>query len=316
VLRLDDAWLWDMWFAEDGGRHHVFFLKAPRSLGDPNLRHTNACIGHAVSDDLEHWTTLPDALAPSPSPAFDDRTTWTGSIVRGDVGRWRMFYTGTSTADSGRTQRVGLATSDDLTTWRRHGTPIVEADPRWYEQVTDGGWADLAWRDPFVMADPGGDGWHMLITARATDGAPDERGVIGHARSSDLLQWEVQPPLTAPGSGFGHLEVPQAVEVHGQPVLVFSCLGPELSQTRRARGEQGGIWAAAGASVLGPFDVAAARRLTDESLYSGRLVQDGDAGWSLVAFRNTQPSGGFAGELTDPLPVRAAADGRWSVLDR
>ena len=47
-----DHWLWDFWFARDGDDVHVFYLQAPRSLGDPELRHHNATIGHAVSRDL------------------------------------------------------------------------------------------------------------------------------------------------------------------------------------------------------------------------------------------------------------------------
>ena len=60
-----------------------------------------------------------------------------------------------------------------------------------------------AWRDPWVFADPGGDGWHMLVTARANHGPADDRGVIGHAVSPDLKRWEVRPPISKPGSGFG-----------------------------------------------------------------------------------------------------------------
>src|SRR5262249_20528906 len=108
-----------MWLADDGYQHHLFFLKAPRSLGDPDLRHWPVGIGHAVSDDLRRWTVLDDALAPSDTPAFDDYSTWTGSVVRGDDGRWFMFYTGTSAAEQGRVQRVGLATSDDLLAWHK-----------------------------------------------------------------------------------------------------------------------------------------------------------------------------------------------------
>jgi beta-fructofuranosidase len=55
---LDDRWIWDFWLADDGERHHVFFLQAPRSLGDPDRRHDHATIGHAVSDDLVAWTLV------------------------------------------------------------------------------------------------------------------------------------------------------------------------------------------------------------------------------------------------------------------
>ena len=126
-----------------------------------------------------------------------------------------MFYTGTTqTPDGPLIQQVGLATSTDLLHWvKDERNPLVRADPRWYETL--GGqapWADEHWRDPFVFADPDGDGWHLLITARANTGPLDDRGVIGHARSSDLLNWEVQPPLSDPGAGFGQLEVFQVVE--------------------------------------------------------------------------------------------------------
>src|SRR4051812_23371389 len=35
VLRLDDQWVWDSWVADDGELYHLFFLQAPRALGDP-----------------------------------------------------------------------------------------------------------------------------------------------------------------------------------------------------------------------------------------------------------------------------------------
>jgi beta-fructofuranosidase len=48
VLKLDDEWIWDGWIADTGDAYHLFFLTAPRSLGDPALRHEEARIGHAV----------------------------------------------------------------------------------------------------------------------------------------------------------------------------------------------------------------------------------------------------------------------------
>ena len=94
VLRLADSWIWDFWFADDGHTYHVFFLKASRSLGDPELRHLNVAIGHASSEDLIGWAVAADVLAPAASPAFDDVATWTGSVIRGPDGIWFMFYTG------------------------------------------------------------------------------------------------------------------------------------------------------------------------------------------------------------------------------
>lgn len=296
MFELDDAWVWDHWTVDDGQQFHMFFLFAPRGLPSPDDRHFHARIGHAVSDDLRRWERLADPLADAARPAFDDLATWTGSVTRGQDGLWYMFYTGASRAEQGLVQRVGSAVSDDLVSWQR--TPLVlEADRRWYEKLDTQIWPDEAWRDPWVFPDEDGTGWHMLVTARSAEG-PRDRGVIGHARSADLLHWEVEPPLSAPGQGFGQLEVPQVEMVDGDWVLIFSCLGSEMRSRRRG---DGGVWLAKGDSALGPWDIAGARRLTDESIYAGRIVRDRDGEWWLMGFENKDVSGRFVGRIPGPL---------------
>jgi beta-fructofuranosidase len=87
-------------------------------------------------------------------------------------------------------------------------------------------------------------------------------------------------------------------------VLVFSCLAGHLDGGR-GRGSSGGVWTAPGASLLGPFDLAAGARLFDHpSIYSGRLVRGRDGGWLLLGFLNHGPDGAFIGEICDPIPVR------------
>jgi beta-fructofuranosidase len=156
---------------------------------------------------------------------------------------------------------------------------------------------------PWVFADPDGDGWHMLITARANHGPADDRGVIGHAHSPDLQRWQVRPPLSKPGSGFGHLEVPQLASVDGRLVLVFSCLDLEFSAARRATGATGGILYLPTDSPTGPFDIAAARPLTNDGFYCGRLIHDRSGQPVLLAFLNFDQARRFLGELSDPMPV-------------
>jgi sucrose-6-phosphate hydrolase SacC (GH32 family) len=304
MLRLPGAWVWDFWLADDGERYHVFFLFASRALQDERRRHHRAAIGHAVSEDLKHWVQVGDVLVAADPTAFDDLATWTGSVVRGDDGRWWLFYTGVTLVDRRIRQTIGAATSSDLEVWHKLSTsPLVSADDRWYERLGGSDWHEEAWRDPWVLRDPDGDGWHMLITARANHGPADDRGVIGHAWSQDLHRWEVRPPLSKPGSGFGHIECPQAAAVEDRLVLVFSCLDPQFSAARRGTGATGGILYVPIDSPTGPFDIAAARPLTNDAFYCGRLAHDRSGQPVLLAFHYYDQNRQFLGELSDPMPV-------------
>jgi beta-fructofuranosidase len=327
VLRLPDKWIWDFWFALDGSDYHVFYLQAPRTLKDPDLRHWCVSIGHAVSQDLQNWQVLPDALSPSSSgitqpceqaEGWDNLTTWTGSVLRHE-GLWYLFYTGSCQAEKGLIQRVGFATSTDLIRWDKHpGNPCITADPRWYELLDLDIWHDQAWRDPWVFQHPATGDFHAYITARANAGPADGRGVIGHAWSSDLVHWEVQPPVTRPGE-FGQMEVPQLVEIQERYYLLFSTVGEHHAAARNART---GLTPVTGTHYLvaddplGPFYYVTDEFLVGDvigSLYSGKLVPRPHGDWSFVAWRLFAPDGSFIGELSDPMPVLVDGQGRLSV---
>ncbi len=300
---LEGHYVWDFWTAYDEptGLHHLFFLKAPDSLGDPELRHHNASVGHATSEDLVGWTVCSDALAPQHPPAFDDLATWTGCCLRGDDGRWRMFTTGLNQVERERVQRVGVATSEDLTQWQRSPEPLVLADPRWYATRSAG--AEEHWRDPWVLRAADGT-WHMYLTAQDAATVAG-RGVIGHAVSADLANWRVQPPLSRPTGIFEWLEVIQVVQVEGRWVLLFSCLADQMPG---ADPGSGGVWSVPVAGPGAPVDVGAAVRVTDESLYVGKVVHHRGAA-HFLAFRNRGEDGAFLGGLTDPVRVGWRADG-------
>jgi beta-fructofuranosidase len=152
------------------------------------------------------------------------------------------------------------------------------------------------------MRDPDGDGFHALITTRANHGPEDARGVIGHARSADLVHWEVGPPLSEPGE-FGHLEVPQAEIVEGTPVLLFS-VAPDRIPAGYPPDRGVGSYLAVGESLLGPWDIAGARLIPVPDLYSARLVRDRAGEWQVLGFRDGSARGEFAGEIIDPIPLR------------
>lgn len=314
---LNTHWVWDFWLADDGSRFHLYYLHAPKSLGDQNLRHRNATVGHATSLDLTSWVDHGVVLEPGEEGDFDETATWTGSVLRGPDGVWRMFYTGSrflSSDSNANVETVGVATSTDLHTWTKAPGPVVRADGRWYETLDDATWPEEAWRDPWVYADPDGYGWHMVLTARANSGDLRDRGVVAHATSTDLETWHVQPPLSDVGAGFTHLEVPQVVTIGSRTLLLFSCDSPALAGARA--GGTGGIWAVEAASPTGPFDTAASVLVADERLYSGRIIRDRADRPVLLAFENSTVEGDFVGTLSDPIPVAwATEDPTITLLD-
>lgn len=319
MLKLEDKWVWDSWIADDGERYHLFFLEAPRSIGDPTQRHTQARIAHATSTDLVAWDYRGEVFAPS-DMGFDDLAIWTGSVMH-DGTRWRLFYSALSQRGHHvYDQRLGMAISDDLYRWRR-GTnrPVAPVDPRWYKTLgshpgpttgPDPHGSSETWRDPFVFADPDGNGWHMLITARALEGAHNNDGVVGHAWSPDLDAWEVRAPLSRPGAGFGQLEVMQSIVVDGRPVLVFSAHPHEMTPARRAVAKGCSTWSVPGDDRIGPWDVHRARPFTaDPKLYAAPVVTLRDGTSAILGFHLDRSDEGPGLEICDPIPVAVDAEG-------
>lgn len=313
MFSLADFWIWDSWIVADGDVYHMYFLQAPRSLGEGSRRHTAAQLGHATSSDLKDWTYRGIALGPAPKGAWDDLALWTGSTVRGDDGVWRMYYTAINSRGLGvKSQKIGLAESDDLFTWRRVGDkPLLEADPQWYMTlgIEDDPRASETWRDPFVFRDPDGDGWHMNICARKPGAPRLNDGVIAHARSWDLLNWDLLPPLSEP-AGFGQIEVAQPVVIDGQPVLAFTCHWQEQMPETIQRWGEHCTWSIPGDSVTGPWDVSRARPFRAEpDLFAAPLVQDPEGNWVFVGFVNLEPKGVLSFDIIDPIPIELDDDG-------
>ena len=309
ALSVPGHWIWDFWLAQQGEEWHIFFLRAPRTILDPELRHINATIGHARSTDLRTWEVLPDPFGLGDEGEWDDAALWTGSCVWSGE-QWWMFYTAVSTTDDAKIQRIGAATSTDLRTWDKVAeNPLCTADPRWYETYDPNAWYEEAWRDPHVFPDPEGSGFHMFITARTNEGLPDRRGVIGHATSKDLLTWEVRPPVARPDM-FGHLEVSQHLRIGNHHYVLF-CVHRDWQPTVPLAEK----WTGTGylmADVLeGPYVpgptpfLVADRRGTS---YAGKIVEiDGEL--LFLATRHETLDGEYIGSISDPVRIVVGEDG-------
>lgn len=265
-----------------------------------------------------NWEILPDALVPAAedSNAWDNFTTWTGSIIKHE-GIWYLFYTGTNRAENGLIQRIGLATSKDLIHWQKHpSNPLIVADPQWYEMLEPENWPDHAWRDPWVFKL--GNMFHAYITARRNSGPGSARSVIGHAQSVDLISWEVTAPV-ATVEQFGQMEVPQLVNIKGHWYLLFSVGYKQFSENYRS--EPGtklviGTHYLVGDHPLGPFKLMPGDFLLGDengSRYSGKLIRDPNGKWNLMAFRKWTADSDFLGEIGDPIPLQVALDGQLGV---
>lgn len=319
TLKRDDKFIWDFWHFAEGGRQHLFFLQADRAIGSPDLRHWNVTIGHAESDDLRHWEYRGTVFGPSAGPAWDDYTTWTGSVIHAE-GRYHLFYTGTCRAENGMRQRIGHAVADYLHgPWNRVGDGLaLDIDERFYEEHAEGRWHDRAWRDPWVLPQKIDGLYHMFFTARRNDGPPYERGVIGHAVSPDLMQWQATAPVYA-GGHYGQLEVPQVFERDGRWYCTFCNIREHWSPAMREAhgGGVSGTHYLVADHPLGPWRPAEGFLDGDVPCrrYAGKILPDPVTGGDcLMAFADTMPDGGFGGYLADPIPL-ALEQGRYRLAD-
>lgn len=191
---------WDHWlFRAPDKRYHLFYLYEPPGVAEA-LRRKSWCVGHAVSTDLSMWDERPVALRPG-KDTWVDRGYATGSTI--DFGgRYAMLVTGYTLAKG---QGMALAWSEDLDRWTVHGDRPLLPPPdsgQWYEtpgQMAANPPECAGWCDPFLVRKPGDDAVYAVINGRVREGDMYARGSFALARTTDMLHWEMQPPLFVPG---------------------------------------------------------------------------------------------------------------------
>ena len=152
------------------GQYHLFYQHNPNGPFWGRMHW-----GHAVSEELVHWTDLPVALAPTPGGPDQDGC-FSGCAVDNN-GIPTLVYTGV------HPQRQCIATSrDDLLTWEKYiGNPVIAAPPEDLDAT--------GFRDPCVWWE--GDAWYTLIGS----GIQDVGGAALLYKSPDLIHWEYIKPI-------------------------------------------------------------------------------------------------------------------------
>ncbi len=178
---------------------HLFYQYNPDGPAWGNIHW-----GHAVSDDLVHWTDLPIALAPTEGGPDKDGC-WSGCAVNQD-GVPTLLYTGVFP------EVQCLATgADDLVSWQKHpASPVVAAPPPHLDVV--------GFRDPCVWQNDGS--WHMVLGT----GLKDVGGAALLYRSPDLVHWDyVNPVLVGDRHSTGEMwECPSFFRLGDKYVLLVS----------------------------------------------------------------------------------------------
>ncbi len=215
------------WIQDRDGVYHLFFHSE-------NLYHPNQ-IEHYTTTDFTRIHYEGVALTVN-AGAWDGDALWAPHVVQFD-GTYYMFYTGVSGSGVDAVQRIGVATSKNLRTWKRlsvnrcPGTTgdgcIYDCDEPWTTWGNVGGSYDHQCRDPFVMWDAENQRWLLFATAKSTNGF----GVVTVASANELSTWSGEGFIDATrrlagGVGAqatgGQAENPFVVTSGGRHYLLFT----------------------------------------------------------------------------------------------
>ena len=217
---------WDLWFAFDGEKHHIYYLQADKAACemDPGKRNFHATVGHGVlmSDGSIKDVCEDSVFGPSTTDnTWDNLSIWDGCVLKDPAsGKYLMYYTAISKEDKPietpkellKPQNIGLAVSDDLVSWQRHPCSIEK--PLIPNPGTTEHFDGVGWRDPFVTKI--GDLYYCFLSARLLPNTKynieslEEGGSISYVASKDLFNWDcAKPSVLMASKHFYQMEVPQ-----------------------------------------------------------------------------------------------------------
>ena len=187
------------------GQYHLFYQYYPYDTQWDDMHW-----GHAVSDDLLHWTYLPAAMAPD--QPYDSFGCFSGSAIELEDGRQLLMYTGVREegGDKGKEiQTQCVAVGDGLDYVKYEGNPVLDTS------ALPEGLSPYDFRDPKIWRTEEG-------FFRCVVGAKDANklGQLLLFRSDDGFAWRFESVLIRNDGRFGLMwECPDFFPLDGKQVL-------------------------------------------------------------------------------------------------
>ncbi|MBR1710141.1 MAG: glycoside hydrolase family 32 protein [Clostridia bacterium] len=189
------------------GQYHLFYQYFPfsRQWGPMHW-------GHAVSDDLLHWTYMPCALAPD--TAADAGGCFSGSAVALPDGQLMLVYTGVQPAGTFKreTQAQCVAIGDGQDFEKSLLNPVIR-----HAHLPDG-YSEFDFRDPKVWRAEDGT-LRMVVANRHSE----RQGAILYFSSRDGIDWHFIGEIDASNEEYGRMwECPDFFRLDEKWVLLVS----------------------------------------------------------------------------------------------
>ena len=189
------------------GQYHLFYQYHPFSLQWGPMHW-----GHAVSQDLLHWTYMNCALAPD--TAADAGGCFSGSAVPMPDGRLMLCYTGVQPAGTFRRETPAqcVAFGDGQDFEKSLLNPVIR-----HAHLPEG-YSEFDFRDPKAWLAP--DGTYRLVAANRHE---EKQGTILYFSSPDGVDWKFLGEIDASCSEYGRMwECPDFFELDGKQILIVS----------------------------------------------------------------------------------------------
>ena len=188
------------------GQYHLFYQYHPfsRQWGPMHW-------GHAVTNDLLHWTYMPCALAPD--TAADAGGCFSGSAVETPDGKLMLVYTGVQPAGTFRreTQAQCVAIGDGKDFEKSLLNPVIR-----HAHLPEG-YSEFDFRDPKVWRE---DGVYRMVVGNRHE---EKSGTVLLMESEDGLDWRFVTELDACRKEYGRMwECPDFFELDGRQALIVS----------------------------------------------------------------------------------------------